>query len=210
MQRSKYIVITCAIVILAFFAVHYIKDSYMILPFKDSELETPIISAGSSDKSKWKEFSSPQGHFSALFPSHPQHATDNLSDPNTKELHRYDTFLAGDESGSAFMISAITYPSAVDAANTEQVLQDVVKDILIRNKENTLKSMKIGNYGDLKALDFTIANGDVLIKGKVFAKGNKVYVLSMLNKSDSFNGQDLDYFLNSFKLLNSEAIQSKK
>src|SRR5690348_17259473 len=56
----------------------------------------------------WKEFTSQTGNFKVLLPILPQHATDKILDPQTKETRKYDMYVAANDAGTVFMISAIT------------------------------------------------------------------------------------------------------
>jgi len=151
----------------------------------------------------WREFSSQAGHFKVMLPRVPQHVTDKITDPKTKEPRKYDTFVAGDENGPAYMISAITNTKGDNEEASEDTLKQIVNEMLARNKDNKLNKMELNRFREFKALDFSMTNGEIIIAGKVFSHGDTVYVLSMINKSKAYNPQELDFFINSFDVLNS-------
>lgn len=160
---------------------------------------------------EWREFSSDTGKFKVLLPTVPQHVTDMFADPKTREQRKYETFVAAGDNGSAFMISAITFPNNIDADNADETLKSAVADMLARNKDNKLNKMESGKFRNQRAIDFSLSNGDLLIVGKVFAHNNILYILSMINKADSFNPKELDFFSNSFDFNdNGRPINGKK
>lgn len=152
----------------------------------------------------WKEFTSQTGNFKVLFPILPQHATDKILDPKTREPRKYDMYVAANEAGTVFMISAITFPNGIDEKDEEDLLSGVVNDMLARNKDNQLKMMQKGNFRSFRSTDFSIENGDITLGGKAFIKGNTLYVLSVIAKHGSFDGRDFDFFVNSFDLINEQ------
>ena len=166
----------------------------------DPTILKPTMTANSADAKfhEWHEFTSPQNNFKVLLPTLPQHVSDTVTDPATQQQHKYETYTALGDNGSAYLINEITFSSPKQAEATEEELKAAVSSMLIRNKENKLNSMVMGSLHDNPALDFSLDNNDVLIKGKVLAHNNKIYILSMINKKDTFNDKEFDFFVNSF------------
>lgn len=196
MTRTLTLLILLAVIVGGFLVIrnssHLVKDSI--------DTENP---ATPTDFSHWREFTSKKENFKIIFPGLPQHATDKISDPWTGELRKYDTFVAADNEGPALMISVITFPKNIHAeADLEEKLKKVVNEMLLRNSDNRLKSMDMNGYRGAKSLDFAMTNGELIIKGKVFAHKNKLYILSMIGHQDMFNPAMLNYFINSFQILN--------
>lgn len=154
----------------------------------------------------WREFTSKTGHFKALLPALPQHVTDTVTDPKTQQPRKYETFATAADNGAAFMINAITFSTPGEANAGEESLKAVVNDMLARNKENKLNTMNASTFRGARALDFSLSNGDVLIEGKVFAHDKTMYILSMINKKDSFNKKELDFFINSFDFVDDDNL----
>ncbi len=149
----------------------------------------------------WREFSFKPGHFKVLLPALPQHVSDTVLDPKTKEPRKYETFATASENGAAFMVNAITYSTPFEAQASEQYLKEAVTEMLARNTENKLNNMKVGTYRGLPVLDFSMNNGDLLIEGKILTHNETMYILSMINKKDAFNKSELNYFINSFEFI---------
>jgi hypothetical protein len=149
----------------------------------------------------WKEFTSQDGHFNIMLPSTPHHVKDKAHDPRTKELLIYNTFVAADDEGQGYMINTITFPHKVDKDDVDTTLKNVVTDIISRNTENKLNSIKEGKFKAYKAFDFSYANGDRTIHGKVFAVEDTVYMLGVIDRSSENDNGELDFFMNSFDII---------
>ena len=169
-------------------------------PGQEKAAQTPPKAATDTvgNLHQWREFSSDTGKFKVLLPTLPQHVTDMLADPKTREQRKYETFVAAGDNGAAFMISAISSPNSLNSEDNDETLKSAVSDMMARNKENKLNKMEMGKFREQRAVDFSLTNGDLLIVGKVFSHNNILYILSMINKSSSFNPQELDFFINSF------------
>jgi hypothetical protein len=137
-----------------------------------------------------------------MLPSTPHHVRDNAKDPRTKETLYYDTFVAVDDEGQGYMINTITFPRNIDKDDVATTLKNVVTDIIARNSENKLNSIKEGKFKAYKALDFSYANGERTIHGKVFAVTDTVYMLGVIDANREHDNSELDFFMNSFEILN--------
>jgi hypothetical protein len=201
MTRLTTILIAILVLIGSFLFIRYIKDSYRLLPFNEKN----PLDAGSnkplSNFLNWKEFNHTDGTFTALFPVLPQHVTDKIADPITKESRKYDMYAAADENGTGYLVSTTTFPEKIDPKNVEIVLRSAVNDMLSRNKDNKLKITKAGKFNDSDSLDFALENNQVKVAGKAIIHDNILYVLSMADQSADFNNEELTFFINSFQIL---------
>lgn len=204
MSRLLTVLIAIIIFLIVFLTARYFKDLYTASPYTyegvaEPEEEPSSVEPSGRDFHNWREFIAPYGHFKVLIPSLPQHVTDSIIDPKTKEVTKYNTFVSGGDKGPVFMVSVITF-SQIEKESDEEVLKNVVADMLERNKENHLKSMSLGNFRQFKSLDFSLTNGNAAIAGKVLLDGDTVYVLSMVDKSEDFDAKKLEFFIKSFDL----------
>lgn len=158
----------------------------------------------------WKELVRNDLHFSIMLPHAFHHATDKSRDPRTKEILVYDTFVAADDEGQGYMINTITFPQKIDTNDVATTLTNVVTDIIARNSENKLNSIKEGKFKNYKALDFSYANGNRTIHGKVFAVTDTVYMLGVIDTTPENDSKELDYFMNSFEIVNDPTKEEKK
>lgn len=168
-------------------------------PLPTASLETSQMAKGQEigNINEWREFSFKPAHFKVWLPALPQHVTDTVIDQKTQESHKYETFATAGDSGAAFMVNAITMSGAIPPS--EEALKKVVSSMLERNKDNTLNKMTMGTFQGMRALDFSLNNGNVLIVGKVFAHDDTVYILSMVDEKNRFNVKEFDFFVNSFE-----------
>lgn len=203
MSRMLTILIAILVLLGSFLVIRYAKDSYKILPFNE---KNPLNAK--SNFLDWKEFNQTDGTFKALFPVLPQRVTDKIADPLTSEPRKYDMYAAVDELGTGFIISTITFPTKVDSRDVETVLRSAVNDMLERNKDNKLKMTKIGKFSGADSLDFALENSQVTIAGKAILHNNILYVLSMADKTGDFNANELNFFVNSFHII--EGVESQK
>lgn len=150
----------------------------------------------------WKELSSPELHFSIMMPSKYHHSSDRSRDPRTQEPLVYDTYVAADDEGQGYMVNVITFPKTFETKEITATLKNIVTDIISRNKENHLDSLKEGQFQNNKAYDFAYSNGDRKIHGKVFALSDTVYMLGVIDTIKEQDIKEFDYFINSFKFIN--------
>jgi len=210
MSKFLIVLMVALFVVVGFFMVGHLKDSVDPLSLKGNGSEKTLKSDRENNKfssteeyfNTWREFIAPSGNFKVLFPSFPQHVTQQELDPKTQEKRKYETFIVADENGTVFMISVITYLHGLDEKKVEEKLKSAVTDMQVRNKENQLKEMHASKFDDHKAVDFSLVNGDLLVTGKVFANQNVIYMLNIVNKSEGFHPEELAFFLNSFKIIN--------
>lgn len=156
---------------------------------------------------EWKELSRPELHFSIMLPSKFHHSSDRSRDPRTKELLVYDTFVAADEEGQGYMVNVITFPKTFETKEITATLKNIVTDIISRNSENKLISLKEGQFQTYKAYDFSYNNGDRRIHGKVFTVNDTVYMLGVIDTYQEHDTKEFDYFINSFKFINPPATK---
>src|ERR1700722_19749969 len=98
MSKTAIFFVVLIVVLASFIGFKYVQESYKILPI-DQKQPTNITAF---DFQKWHEFTAPTGKFKVLFPTLPQHATENVDDPKTNEKHKYDIFVSEKEDGTIF------------------------------------------------------------------------------------------------------------
>lgn len=202
MSRTLSLILALLVIIGALFAIRLFNDkSPAIAPIKnDIPPSSQVSTSNDVGFHKWREFSSQSGRFKVLLPALPQHVTDSVTDPETKEVRLHDTYVSADPQGLGFMISAIHLPKPVEPQKIESKLKEIVSDILARNKDNQLLKMNFEGPQNNRSLNFVLTNGDINVEGKVFVHDNVFYVLSMVNRADSFNQSEFDFFINSFDI----------
>lgn len=207
MSKNLLLAGLAALVIIGFLTFKYSQD------YSRSNAQQALIQEyGEMQFQKWHEFNSPTAQFKVLFPTLPQHATDTIDDPKTKQSREYDMYVAEKDNGTIFMISIIKMMNK-DVKIDENALTAVMDDILVANPQSKLKTMQVGTYQSHPALDFSIENDQVNIDGKAFLEGNTLYLLTSAAKLPNYHKNEFDFFVNSFQLLNlpvaSEAKKDK-
>ena len=207
---AKYLLLLIIVIVAAtsYLVVSKSKDLYQVLPINVPATEVPTpaekvdVSAPSGEPTyvNWHEFSAPDGAFKVMFPVLPQHAAENIADSKTKEVRTYNMYVAEKNDGTIFMITTITFPQERDPKSTETLLTKAMNDMVESNPKNKLKNMKVNNYQDMKALDFSIENDEISIDGKAFMVHDTLYVLTSLGKNGHYNQREFAFFANSFQL----------
>jgi hypothetical protein len=149
----------------------------------------------------WHEFTPPSEKFKVLVPTLPQHATEKIGDPKTKEARIYDMYVSQKENGSIFMISLITLLDNPNKSLDEKMLASVVDNMLTASPNTKVKLMQMGQYKEYPAIDFSIENEQVNVDGKAFLVGNTLYLLTTVSKQNDYNRKEFEFFANSFQLM---------
>lgn len=218
MTRILTIILIVIVVGSTYLVVSNSKNMYKILPIDAPEAvsETPEMNAAPStfaatptpaasngeavNYAKWHLFAAPNGKFKVLFPALPQHASENVVDPKTKEVRQYDMYVSEKNDGTIFMITEIMFPAPVDTATADTLLKKAMNDMVESNPKNKLKTMSFKDTHSTKALNFAIQNEQIEISGEAFLAGETLYVLTTLGKAGSYNPKEFDFFTNSFQL----------
>lgn len=204
MARFLLIVVLVIIGGLGYLAVHYMKDSYKVLPASDAPenaLESQLDAETETDYQNWIEFSPPAGTFKVLMPSKPEHVSDKSNDPKTKIKRVDDVYLAERKNGSVFMIHLITYPDQQQAMTAEEgLLENFMHDMLASNPNNKLVASQPAMFKGQKALDFVIENDSFNYDVRTFLENKTVIVLASIAKKPFHNVKDFEFFINSFEL----------
>lgn len=193
MQKILALLAVILIALMIFISIYFAKDAYQILPGMPPA--TPI-----GNIAGWHEFSAPH-HFKVMLPSIPQHATESIVDPKTKENKKYDMYVAENGIRGAYMITMITFTGKDKIEDQDALFKNVIHDMVVVNPNNQLKEMKETTFKNFKAIDFSIENEDLTVKGREFINGKTLYVLSSMEKKPiTDKGEDQSFF-NSFELL---------
>lgn len=154
-----------------------------------------------TDTSSWKEFNSPVGKFSALFPAYPGHETDNLTIPGSGAELKYDTYTSETSDGTTYMVNTSVYPSGIDTSNPETNLEGSLNGMLASNENNKLVSSNLTYSNGYRALDFLIqSTNGVYLKGQIIMAGKTLYQVMVAYENQNYNDNNYKKFLNSFAI----------
>jgi len=213
MSKTLLLSIATAVVIVGFLTYRSFEDPSLIsqnfMQQNGSSSTTSDTALDIPNFQLWHEFASPTEQFKVLLPSLPQHATDKIADPKTKEPLQYDMYVSEEEDGTLFMISVITMKEGTKAKIDENLLTTVMNDILASTPQGKLKKMKLVTYKGHPAIDFSIENGQVIIDGKAFLVDQTLFALTSVAKIELYQKQKFDFFVNSFST-NTKKIEAPK
>lgn len=154
--------------------------------------------------SEWILYSENNGKFRVFFPTLPQYATQNILDPKTQQMRKYEMYIAETNNGSSFMVNTITYPEDADLSDKQKIYRDFVRELSSANTNNQVKNSKPTTFHSHEAFDFEMnLNGEAQMDSKLFLIGPTLYVLSKLSPAQQVEKKDYAFFVDSFELLNS-------
>lgn len=193
MSRFTFFLVIVILALLGYLAVNSLKSSYKILPIQAAKKVDQV------PFSDWHKFESKEDKFIVKLPVVPQHATQTIVDPKTKQSRVYDMYVAQKEDGTIFMVSLIKFPNALGEMD-ESLQKTIINDMVASNPQNQLKNMQVNTFLNHQALDFSIENDALTIFGKTFINNNVLYLLTTIFNNDTLDARDFEYFVNSFTL----------
>lgn len=200
MARLLLVVVVTIVLIMSYGTVRYAKESYKIFPINEGP------SFQTADLQNWLEFEAPTKKFRVLFPSLPQHASNQQKNIKQGDSKAYEMYVAEKDDGTVFMISLITFPNKLDVVEGEEVMRSIFEDMVASDVNNKVILRQSGKYEQFDALEFSIENQIQKMNTRTFVVGNTVYVLSSVTKIEKFNPEEFRFFLNSFELIGQQAI----
>lgn len=201
MQKTLAWLAVILVAAMIFISVYFAKDAYEILP----GMPPKPLANEHMEAEGWYEFKAPE-KFKLLFPTMPQHASESIIDPKTKELKKYDMYVSEKGTGSIFMLTTITFPENKKFDNADDILKNMVNDMVNVNPKNKLENMKEGTFKNMKSVDFSIVNDDVHLQGKEFINGQTLYVLAAMEKKQSYSEKEVQHFFESFDILRQPSL----
>jgi hypothetical protein len=154
--------------------------------------------------SQWPEFVAPDKKFSINFPAHPYHVVDSVKDPEAKMNRHYELYIATKPDGSMYSLNLISFPEEDLKTKSDHFLEGLISEKLSKNPNNLIKSLDLTTFRNNKAVDFVVENGQIIINGKAFIRGNTVYMFSQTTTNEKQNKDEFQFFVDSFKIPNSE------
>ena len=205
MSRILLIVVIFIVLLASYLVIRYAKESYKILPVQEEEA---AFDEETTQLQDWHEFTAPGEKFKVLLPVLPQHVTQNVNDPRTQEVRKYDMYVSEKANLTIFMISLITYPEVDTESEIDQVLSNVFNDMMASNPNNQILSMKKGQYENYPAIDFSLGNDEFHIDTKSFLANRVLYVLTSVAKNENYNPKEYMFFINSFEITTESRINT--
>lgn len=175
-----------------------------LMVFTSSSVQSEISA------SEWQDFSPPEIGFRVLMPGTPR------LEQKTEKAPAGDVILSKflvEPKGKKelFMIVRIGFPEAVarQIGDQEKLLQ-IAKEDLVAACQGRIQSEKPINLGGILGLELEIlpAQG-AIVKSRVFATANEIYQVTAHVPIIRVTSQDVDKYLNSFRLPSKEAVAPK-
>ena len=208
MSKMLTISIAVIVVIIGYLTIDHLKTDHTLI----AEAVHPESSNNASLKAErkgnnftplsWQEFHSASGKFEVKLPVPPQISSDYLFDKKINEQLKYDTYVAHDKAGPIYMITAITFPYDIQNEKLEETMKQVIYDMIARNKNNKLEYLTVDKLDKGMKIHFALFNGEFAVVGKVLAKRDTVYMLTMVDSEKIFDRDELNYFVDSFVIKN--------
>ena len=151
--------------------------------------------------STWKAFTPKSGLFQVLFPSAPQYAKDFLPISDSKEQKRFDLYTSEKIDGTLFLISVITYPPDYSISSSDEMLRQTINEFIHNKGENRSQKFWKNFPENPTLLDFSFENQDLKVTGRTIHNDHVVYMLAYITKDETFDEEELHYFIDSFKIL---------
>ncbi|PIV45370.1 MAG: hypothetical protein COS25_00180 [Candidatus Nealsonbacteria bacterium CG02_land_8_20_14_3_00_37_10] len=152
---------------------------------------------------EWKEYSSDDGKFTALFPGEVSHG-DWMDNTTMKKLgwnniSKIDTFDVKTSDSEHFSVWFHYYVNQNSSTN-KTTLKTSLYNLLNLMKDYKLTFTDYSKHGKYDALDYLIFNEreDKYEKGKFIAVKQNVYQIFVDYKGENFNDADIDKFFASF------------
>lgn len=177
------------LLVLALFAIHLLCRSQVMAQ------ETAVVSV-------WKEVYARTGDCRISFPSLPQmfQQTLKLDEAGSKKL-TYDIYFAPYLDRGICLLLIAQYPSAVKSGQEVAGLEGLLKGIVGHHADNKLVFSEMTESNGFKTLNFLIESGKNYFRGQALMVGNKLYMLAMEGRKQSFEESVFKRFTDSFQLL---------
>ncbi|NGX43050.1 MAG: hypothetical protein K940chlam7_01341 [Chlamydiae bacterium] len=197
MAKYLSIFVVVALVLASYLIFNYAKETYRIFPIEE---EKSPVSLEVYNFQNWHEFTGTNGEFKVLFPTLPQHATENIKDPKSNETRKYEMYVSEKDDGTIFMISLITFPDKTADSDGDSLMRAMMNDMMAASPDNELRTMESGKYKGYNSLDFAFGNNELSVDSKTFMVNNTMLVLTRIVKTENYNTNEFNFFINSFEL----------
>jgi hypothetical protein len=200
---ARYLTILIIILLLfsGYLAYKFSKETTWLVPLIEEERVGTNLEKFNFQK--WHEFSDPNGKFTVMFPTLPQHATENVNVASEGDRRKYEMYVAEKDDGTIFMISLITFSNPDATKDKDGLMRTMMNDMMASNPNNELKDMKTSKFKEYDALDYSFANSETRVDAKSFIIDDTLYMLTRVVKTQLYNPDEFNFFVNSFDLTNS-------
>lgn len=151
--------------------------------------------------SQWRQYTSTIGNFQVDMPTVPQHATETVVVPKSNTKLLYNMYAADDEATGSYAVNTIDYPDDLPLGNHRPILDGVMNQLMGTHPDNELKSLELLDSDNGQMLQFFVETPNTLVGARTFIVGQRLYLITVIDKKDSFSDQRFRHFVESFELL---------
>ena len=145
MKKAIFIVVSLVIIVSALFFWFWHKDK-----------------AGRSDDKlttrNWIDFKPFTNKFAVSLPSEPKYVLDASEKPDGNGQKWYEMYASQELDNTTYLINLISYKDGLDGKNHKNILDNAVNELVSRNLNNQLMSVKEEQYLNKPAIFFHIDN----------------------------------------------------
>ncbi|MBS0656357.1 MAG: hypothetical protein JSR46_11320 [Verrucomicrobia bacterium] len=142
-------------------------------------------------------YSSKEGHFQALFPNEPRHATTDLPFRSSNETIRYDSYVTRSEDLTLYLLTTAMYPIIPDVKGSKQYLGTFLEQVMQNSPQSVLIHFQVATFQNNPALDFILLNQGTWTYGRIILAGNRVFILLCSNTNNTLVVKDFFTFAES-------------
>jgi len=149
---------------------------------------------------EWRSFTPKSGRFTIELPAILQHASEMVPITGSNEFIRYTMYVGQSKRGTTFMINVIDYPEKFDTSNTEQLLNNVVKEMVAGKESNRVEDEVRDFFLGFPSADFVVSNHVGFMHVRAFLCDHSLFVLSVADSDKTETNKAFESFVNSFSL----------
>ncbi len=149
--------------------------------------------------SGWMDYQDYQKGFSILFPSYPESSSENFDNPHTRDVLTYNELKSCENDKVCYTVGYLDLPRSWRFAGANTLLKGALEIVIQHEKSGDLVFSQLTRHQRNPAIDFEIAKGKTIEKGKLVLIGRTLYRL-MVTQPQSHSDTNLKPFIDSFQL----------
>lgn|SRR3989344_816840 len=193
MQNKKYIGITVAIIALASIIIG-------IRVFLLTPPVPPVPNNQNNPASDWITIDLASTSSRIQMPP-PQHFGQVGEDQNQEPIYQ-DRYVAENPSSTFYYAFTTVYPKPISIKDIPATLNEMLKNMVGRDTNITIRTSKLGTFASLPALEFEIANSadNATYRGRIFYTKSTLYQIYISHPEKDNRTDEYQRFFNSFQL----------
>lgn len=153
-----------------------------------------------SQYAQWIQFTPKSQVFTVKVPTPFQEFNETMPLPSSNNVIRYNMYVTQSQAGTTFMITVIEYPYSLNVNDQQKALDNIIKEMIAGNANNTLIYNTQTSFLQFASKDFMLSNPQGFIRVRAFIKDNMIFILSVADRTDEQVEKYFQQFVNSFTL----------